>query len=452
MSTEETNDAINEFTNNGPIESASEADAVPTPQAGWSRRTFFKAAAIGAAAATFVGRDGAGHLRLGAASASAANLVCRAGDIEVSGGEAINEPCTCTGSFVPQFRFFVSNQNNANRTCITLILGANSSSNCSFLAGARLLLFAESGPNAGKSFLSGFQSNVPMVGTPVDANGNPISIPCNFGQCCFTESAVAFRTAQNQSDTTCAAPLNIGDFAPAQCRKSTICLTGFGVQVACSDANCSTGTALSTGSTAQDCASASTCTVACGGALYLKATAIGGSDPSCTTLTVSLSGPGITGSLAPTSSVTTIENGAPVTTACFTVPAAQVQTGCYTVTATDCKGCTRSAKINVAAGSITASLGVSGNTGCTAGVLTFTASTNGCSGTPTFEFSVDGTVVQAASTSNTFTYNPSLVAGGGLNTGCHTVSVLANCAGCTATASQTVSQCVSTTLGCTPPA
>jgi hypothetical protein len=58
---------------------------------------------------------------------------------------------------------------------------------------------------------------------------------------------------------------------------------------------------------------------------------------------------------------------------------------------------------------------------------------------------VDGVQKQSGSSSS-FTYNPSLASGGGLDTGCHTVSVTANCSGCTSSATRSVSQCVTSTV------
>ena len=62
MSTDETTNATNEFVDHVPTARASEADVAPTPQPGWNRRTFLKAAALGAAAAALMGKDGAGRL------------------------------------------------------------------------------------------------------------------------------------------------------------------------------------------------------------------------------------------------------------------------------------------------------------------------------------------------------------------------------------------------------
>src|SRR3712207_8516974 len=45
-----------------------------SPKPGWSRRNFLKAAALGAAAAAFVGKDSTGRLHLGAVSTLAHDL------------------------------------------------------------------------------------------------------------------------------------------------------------------------------------------------------------------------------------------------------------------------------------------------------------------------------------------------------------------------------------------
>jgi hypothetical protein len=146
----------------------------------------------------------------------------------------------------------------------------------------------------------------------------------------------------------------------------------------------------------------------------------------------------------PVSSASTFQN--------FTVGPISATTT-FTGTVTDKDGCAKTATATLTVNPITAALTVSGNTGCNNGQLTFTASPTGTGNT--FEFKKDGTPVQTGS-SNTYTYNPTLATGGGLDTGCHTVSVTVTpSAGCTSTAPSHVSQCVTSTVAsgaCPPPA
>jgi hypothetical protein len=133
--------------------------------------------------------------------------------------------------------------------------------------------------------------------------------------------------------------------------------------------------------------------------------------------------------------------------------------GTYTFRATDCNGCFREDTLLVCVETATGRLTVSGNEGCNTGVLTFTATATNSAGQPVtgceFRFFLDG-VAQglAPSSTNTFTFTPVSGAGGVLPT-CHTVRVeITGCdGGCVVAnpAAITFSQCVNTTLGCTPP-
>ena len=207
-----------------------EAPGDGTP--GWSRRSFLKAAALGTAAAALLGRSGDGGLNLGASSALAhtdTKSSCTANDIEVSGGEIINEPCLCNGTtpFQAVARFLVTNNNNATRKCITLHLGAGGT-----LGGRDYLLFDQYDPNTGQ--VSG-GSNISGNGTSKFMYAALGTLPCNFGTECYAGSVVAFQTAQNQSDTACAGPIT--KYPGGQCRRQEICIYGFDAALACS-ANC----------------------------------------------------------------------------------------------------------------------------------------------------------------------------------------------------------------------
>ena len=414
---------------------------------GWNRRTFLKAAALGTAAAALLGRssgDGGG-LSFGAASALAhedTKSACTAQDIEVLGGQIINEPCACAegGTFQAIAKFTVINQNNATRKCITLHLGSGG-----LFGGKDFLLKDENG-----------SSNISGHGTTKEMFANLGEVPCNFAQECYANSVIAFQTAKNQSDDACPEG-GITKYPGGQCRRQTICITGFGVNVACAGNNCAATGAANAGTT---CLTAPSCTVPCGSDLNLAVTAVGGTADCAATNppTVTLTPPGGGTPLQPTSQsvLTDPTTGITRRTACFTVPAGSVQPGCYTVTAIDCspEQCTRTAVINVAAGSITAGLAFSpANTACGNGQVTFTGSAtdnatgaalSGCS----FRFKVDnGDYVNGGGTNgNEFVFEPT-VTGGALDTACHTVTVEANCSGCTDTESRTISQCVQSTVG-----
>jgi hypothetical protein len=125
----------------------------------------------------------------------------------------------------------------------------------------------------------------------------------------------------------------------------------------------------------------------------------------------------------------------------FTVgPITDTTTFTGTVKSND--GCEKSASVTLTTTPITVTLDVAGEEACNSGNLTFTASTGktGC----TFAWKVDGATVPGV-TGDTFNY-PADPDGT-----CHSISVQATCGGCVSnTASITVSQCVTTTTGCTP--
>ncbi len=224
MSTEKTNNEINEVFDNVPAESTkslSAPDAATTPNPNWSRRTFLKAAALGAATVAVLGKGSTSVLAHEDTKSS-----CTANDIEVLGGQIINEPCNCTpgGTFEAIAEFTVINQNNATRKCITLHLGGGGT-----FGGKDFLLVTGKDGKSGTSNISGLgttQTMYAFLGT----------VSCNFGKECYTNSVIAFQTAQNQSDTACAGPLQ--KYPGGQCRRQEICITGFKASLACT-ANCS---------------------------------------------------------------------------------------------------------------------------------------------------------------------------------------------------------------------
>src|SRR5919199_4998249 len=185
MSTDETNDKINEFSDNvsaEPSASPPASDVEPTAKSSWSRRNFLKAAALGAAAAALAGKGPASVLAHTDTKSS-----CTAQDIEVSSGIIINEPCSCTagGTFQAIAAFQVTNNNNAARKCITLHMGAGGT-----FAGMDFLLNTQ--PDGSGT------SNISGNGTTQTMYANLGTVNCNFSQECYPGSVVAFQTAQNQ--------------------------------------------------------------------------------------------------------------------------------------------------------------------------------------------------------------------------------------------------------------
>jgi hypothetical protein len=271
---------------------APDAVAEVTTRQPLHRRTFIKATAIGGAVAAIAGRT-----NLSPFSASAASP-CTAGDIEVSNGVISNEPCVCNGTFQAVAAFQVRNDNNATRKCVTIILGAGGT------FGGQSFLLTVNPDGTGGSSIAGLHTTQTMYARL----GN---LSCNFSQECYADSVIAFQTAQNNSDTACSGPLT--RFPGGQCRRQTICVTGYGVSLACATANCAT-----TGS--------ANCAVGCGGTLYLSAAAVGHSQGATATYTYTLYRDGI-------------QVGGPQSSGCFTV--ANPIAGSYTVVVADSLGCTR---------------------------------------------------------------------------------------------------------------
>ena len=89
----------------------------------WDRRTLFKGAALGTAAAAMYagGRMAFGPLTAFADDLSA--LKCTANDVRIPApGQIINEPCTCTGTFTAEVSFPIVNNTGTSRYCVTMHL------------------------------------------------------------------------------------------------------------------------------------------------------------------------------------------------------------------------------------------------------------------------------------------------------------------------------------------
>ena len=386
-------------------ETSNEVVSELTTKAPFHRRTLLRAAAIGTTVAALASRGGTSPLSAIAASP------CTAGDIEVSNGTITNEPCSCTGTFNAVASFLVRNDNNATRKCVTIILGAGGT-----LGGRSFVLTTDSSgdPTKGSTSISGLGNSQTMY-------ARIGSLSCNFGLECYPDSVIAFQTAQNNQDaaTNCTTPLS--KFPGGQCRRKSICVTGFGVTLGCTDSSC--------GDT-----SSANCNVACGGTLYLKAVASGAS----------------VGVTAGSYTYTLYRDGTPVgdpisgATACFSV--ANPVAGTYTVVATDAGGCTRTSNgVVITVSQISCSMTPVASAGCgDAGKITFNAATNPA-GTCTFRWFVDhdGGDANVVGTGSSFVYDPSAYAHG-LDGTSHYVKVIADCGGCAASARTNVSTCATT--------
>ncbi len=356
-----------------------------TPSSGLRRRTFLKAAALGGAAAAFT------TSRFSVLAHTDNQSSCTANDIEVTGGQIINEPCECAGgTFQAIAAFTVSNHNNAARNCITLHMGAGGT-----FGGQDFLLYDDSG-----------SSNIAGLGTTKTMYANLGSVSCDFGAECYDGSVVAFRTAKNQSDTTCDGPLT--KYPGGQCRRQQICIIGFDASLECVGGSC---------------------VVPCGGTLSVQASAVGGTQGSNGTYTFVLTDPNgtVVGEVTGTSPQVFDVTGA--------------TSGIYTLTAYDSNGCYRTASVEVSTTEITAYLNAEAG-GCD-GSVTFTASTDS-GGTCTYQFLVGDTEVQNGASAQ-FLYDP--VTLGTLDGGTYLVTVNASCGGCEASASTSISSCATSTVG-----
>jgi hypothetical protein len=400
-------------------------EAVERLPFGTDRRTFFKGAALGtAAAAMYAG----GRMAFGPLTAFAndlSNYPCTANDVQLTGtGVVVNEPCICSGTFTATVAFEVFNNTNTNRYCVTLHLVASSSGG---VPAQDVILYTSPG---------GTNSTVPPGTTTM--YGQITSFPCNTGGTlvCFgapgtadrgkcdpgTCSTVAWSTTPG--DAGCTSP----DQSPphGQCRHQQICVRGFGIDVVCADASC-----------AEKTLTGGCCSVPCGGVLRVKVTASGQSGATCSTpLTISVQRPGATGFTN-----VTLTNG------CY-VDSSPVA-GTYTFRATDCHGCFREDTLVVCVLSASIAAPTLSSNPCSGLAVFSPGAVTGGTGPFTYSWSLDG---GPAVTGATFTYHPTVAPTTGLDTSCHSLVVtVTDVNGCTATSpAVTFSQCINTTTGCTP--
>src|SRR5215207_4551087 len=188
----------------------------------WDRRTLFKGAALGTAAAAMAtgGRMAFGPLTAFANDLS--DLPCTANDVQIIGtGIVVNEPCECTGTFTAEVQFTVRNITSTGRYCISVHLSD----------GRDILLFAADGTSTafGKAQGEDFRDTI-MTGTLEN-------FPCGAGLVCFgqpgvtrgkcdpgTCSTVAWSTSPGFATCTSPDPTPPG----GQCRHQQICIQGRG--------------------------------------------------------------------------------------------------------------------------------------------------------------------------------------------------------------------------------
>jgi hypothetical protein len=361
------------------------------------RRTFLKAAALGTAAAALAGK-GTSFGPLTALADDLSTFQCTANDVRIVGaGQIVNEPCECNGTFSAEVQFTVENNAASERGCITLHLVQN---------GAFFGDIPLQGTIAGKTTttMTGIIENYPC-GSGLQCFGSASGDGrrrCGAGEC----STVSW-TVPGQD--TCPPDRQIS----SKCRHQQICIQGRG------------GTTLDCDPTTE--AEDTVCAVPCGGTATVRL---------CTS-EAAVFGPF-------TFALSDGQSFGPTSDAChdFEVSGLTEDTT-VTGSVTSADGCVKSAEVVLTVEAITASLtGVAAGDCTASGTATFTASSDGsgCS----YEFLLDGTVVQAASSSNEFVYHP--VGLGTVDAVDHTVTVNVDCGGCLASASVTVHSCIVTTI------
>jgi hypothetical protein len=377
---------------------------------GTDRRTFFKGAALGtAAAAMYAG----GRMAFGPLTAYGdvlTNVNCTANDVRISGpGIILNEECTCTGTFNAQVRFRIINNTGTTRYCVTVHLcdGVDEDGNVVFPATD--LVFGNIAPNF-DDFVTVTIPNYPcgagqvcfgVAGSGTDG-GFAKGETCPPGECC---TVISWNVRPNDP-----CPLPHEDVIKSKCRLQQVCIQGRGdTTIACPAAGCA---------------------VPCGGNIGLTV---------CTD-EPSSEGPFII-QLFECGGTTPLQSFGPTTDKCHTFTVSPTGNTCYfgrVISTQDTPDCVKdSDQVTVTVTNITPTITVTGNDGCTTGVLTLTASPAGCD---SYTWFIDE--VQQTATGNPFTYQPDA------DNTCHTVRVHVNCDGCEADARTTIRQCVQTTVGC----
>jgi len=361
-------------------------------------------------------------LSLNAAANDLSTQPCTASDVEIVGnGTIVNEPCTCTGTFSARVKFIVRNNTSTGRYCIALHLVPDG---VVLTTPTDLLLTTASG----KSTAPG-KTDTEMFGTI-------LNFPCSVGAVCFgqtgtvkgkcdpgTCTTVAWSTSSTAEG--CSSP----DLTPpgGQCRHQQVCVTGYGCTLSCPTSGCA---------------------VACGGSATLSGCVQAPLSRGPFTLYLE----GDDGSkLAQTT------NGDASGTKCLNFTVSPTTTTKYTLTVVDRDSCRRTASTTLTVSGVTASITEpSGTPPCT-GVLSYSASSSGSSGSCTFTWTIDGKTpanfVSGAGANDAAVATVSGTSGEKLDIRdldgvCHTIAVSVDCGGCKGTASKTFKQCVSSTLSC----
>jgi hypothetical protein len=210
-----------------PAETASLPANEAPPKSGWSRRAFFQAAALGAAAAAFL--DGKHFVPSIAFADDLSGLPCTANDVTIGVGNVSNEPCTCgTETFGAQVTFPVMNNTGSFRYCVTLHLPQSQvtlADGSVVTIPAASLPLGDAPPNQVTNLtatIPGFPCNAPGLVCIGGQSGTVIRGKCAAGQC----ATVAWNTSSNSA---CPDPSPPG----GQCRHQAICIQGFGVALNC---------------------------------------------------------------------------------------------------------------------------------------------------------------------------------------------------------------------------
>jgi len=387
----------------------------------WDRRTLFKGAALGTAAAAMY-EGGALFAPLAAFADDLSSLNCTANDVRIPGpGQILNEPCDCPPgtTFDAQVRFRVINNTGTTRYCVTVhfcpgtlpgggtfippnvVIGDVPAKSDAFYTvtipnypcGAGLVCFGACGPGTDPD------TGLPDCSFPKGTN-------CPSGGCCTTITW----------DVNPGCPTKI---ISSKCRHQQVCIQGRGITTV----DCDTSTA----------GNQSICAVSCGSTATVRV---------CTTTPADL---------GPFTFTLDGQSFGPSASTChdFTVGPITDDTT-FTATVTDASGCARTAQVTLTTSAISPTLSVSGEGACD-GVLTFSTSVEGFSGC-TFTYTIDGMSVadaNAAGAEATVNADGTLTFRW-LDGNCHTVAVAAACGECEGSDSITVSQCVNTTTNCTP--
>ena len=379
------NDSVAEEPLDGPPQQMLSAEVVTAPEDNpstlWNRRTFFKSAALGTAAAAMYEGGRAVFSPLTAYAEPLGDLNCTANDVRIFGpGQIVNEDVHLYRHVRRAGPFRLINNTGTDRYCVTVHLCPGIDEDGNVVVPAQDI----------------------TVGT-VPANFNDfitVTIedwPCGAGKVCFGPCGPgsiqfwAHRTARSPRAPSARGRLlhasSHGTCARTRtARRST---TGSSPRSA-GVSRCASRVAARRRSRAAN----NDCSVPCGGSLGLTV---------CTSEPAS-EGPFIFELRSGTTLVERFPVTGTTTDTCHTFTVSPTSATTYfgrVISTQDDPDCVKdSAPVNVTVEDITPTITVSGNVGCTTGELTLTASPAGCD---SYAWSIDG---EAAGTGNPFTYQP----------------------------------------------